>query len=248
MFERLSLPSQTSRWSLGGAAAGSLALHGLALVLALLVIRSAHPATDEPATITVFVPPEPAQAEAPPLPPNFVPLPDEPPTPDFTAADPQLPPPDEVPPPPDFKSPLPRPAPPPPPPRPPPPRPAEAKPHPAPPQQAVATTNPSAPTAAPSAPAPTSSVVAPNWNALLGAWLAAHRAYPEVSRQRGEEGDVTVRFTVAAGGNVVDIAVVHGSGHPALDDAAVGMLRGAVVPPPGAEATRTVHIRFHLND
>jgi periplasmic protein TonB len=82
----------------------------------------------------------------------------------------------------------------------------------------------------------------------VAAWLAAHRRYPEEARRRSVEGDVTVRFSVAADGRVTDVAVVSGSGSSALDGAAVTMLRGATLPPPGIEATRTVRIRYRLSD
>jgi len=232
--ERLGLHVKTSRWGLRGGAAGSLALHALALAMMLLVVRNVHPATEEPTTIIVFLPPEPAAA-TPPLSPDFVPLPEEPPPPDFEMADPKLPAPEEAPPPPDFKS-LPLP------PKPavrPPPRPAQAAPRPAEPPA-------EAPAAVATSVAP--AIVSPDWNALISAWLAAHRRYPEAARQRGEEGDVTVRFSVAADGSVVEVALVQGSGHAVLDEAALAMLRGAAVPAPGAQATRTVRIRFHLSD
>jgi periplasmic protein TonB len=95
---------------------------------------------------------------------------------------------------------------------------------------------------------PPAAAPAPGWNALLAAWLAAHRRYPEDARKRNEEGDVTVRFTVAGDGRVSDVAVVKGSGYGALDNSALGMLRGATLPAPGVEATRTVRIRFRLSD
>ena len=83
---------------------------------------------------------------------------------------------------------------------------------------------------------------------LLAAWLAAHRRYPEDARRRSEQGDVTIRFTVASDGRVSDVAVVKGSGFGALDASALAMLQGATLPPPGIEATRTVRIRFRLSD
>jgi protein TonB len=83
---------------------------------------------------------------------------------------------------------------------------------------------------------------------LLAAWLAAHRRYPEEARRRSQQGDVTVRFTVAADGRVSDVSVTNGSGVGALDAAALAMLQGATVPAPGIEATRTVRIRFRLSD
>ena len=55
-----------------------------------------------------------------------------------------------------------------------------------------------------------------------------------------------VRFTVASDGRVTDVGLVKGSGWSALDASALNMLQGATVPPPGAETTRTVRIRFRL--
>jgi len=91
-------------------------------------------------------------------------------------------------------------------------------------------------------------VVAPGWNALLAAWLAANRRYPEEARRRGVEGEVTVRFSVAADGRVTDVVIAAGSGSSALDGAAVAMLRGARLPPPGTDVTRTIRIRYRLAD
>ncbi len=79
-------------------------------------------------------------------------------------------------------------------------------------------------------------------------WLAAHRIYPAIALSRREQGDVTVRFTVAGNGRVKDVSVLAGSGHSALDKAALAMLRGADVPAPGSEVSRTVAIRYHLAD
>ena len=60
-----------------------------------------------------------------------------------------------------------------------------------------------------------------------------------------------VRFTVASDGRVLNVALVQGSGFPALDEAAQAMLRGASLPPfpPGLaerEITATVPIRYQL--
>lgn len=120
--------------------------------------------------------------------------------------------------------------------------PAVAQPAPSPPAPAVST-SPAAPAAA-NAPA----TVAPGWNALLAAWLAANRRYPDEARRRSEEGEVAVRFTVAPDGRVSEAAVVKGSGFAALDAAALRLLQGATLPAPGIEATRTVRVRFRLGD
>lgn len=121
--------------------------------------------------------------------------------------------------------------------------PAAAQPAPSHPVPAVST-SPAAPAAAANAPA----TVAPGWNALLAAWLAANRRYPDEARRRSEEGEVTVRFTVAPDGRVSEAAVVKGSGFAALDAAALRLLQGATLPAPGIEATRTVRVRFRLGD
>ena len=89
------------------------------------------------------------------------------------------------------------------------------------------------------------------WRTALGNWLAAHKRYPERARQRGDEGTVGIRFTVDAGGRVLDVAVVRSSGSILLDDAARDMLAGQRVPPfPAsmtlAQTTLPVDIRFQL--
>ncbi len=44
--------------------------------------------------------------------------------------------------------------------------------------------------------------------------------YPLLSRQRGDEGVVTVRLRISETGQVTDVDVIATSGHPALDDSA----------------------------
>ncbi len=102
---------------------------------------------------------------------------------------------------------------------------------------------PSAPTA--SAPTPAAQPT-PGWDGLIAAWLASHKSYPEAARSRGEEGEVTVRFTVASDGRVLGVEIVRGSGSAALDDAARTLLGGARVPSPQVPETRTVRLRYHL--
>ncbi len=85
----------------------------------------------------------------------------------------------------------------------------------------------------------------------MGSWLAAHKHYPERARQRGDEGTVGIRFTVDAGGRVLDVAVTRSSGSSLLDDAARDMLAGQRVPPFPASMTLAqialpVSIRFQL--
>jgi protein TonB len=86
------------------------------------------------------------------------------------------------------------------------------------------------------------------WDEILLSWLEAHKTYPEIACRRGQQGTVTLRFSVAADGNVLDVAVVTGSGSPLLDDAAQETLRGAKLPAPGTKLTRTVRLRYRFED
>ncbi len=258
-FERPVGPVRTPAWIIAGAITGALALHGL-VAAALLILAGPQGGAIGEAAITIFIDPG-----APPVATATESAPAPQPEPETAAAAPQpelqesIPPPEpmESLAPPDFSQP---PPPPPPrvePPKPPPPvqkvEPKRAAPAPAAraappspaPGSAPAAAAPSAPSAGPPAAAPS---VAPGWNALLAAWLAAHRRYPEEARKRSEEGDVTIRFTVASDGRVSDVAVVKGSGFGALDNSALSMLQSATLPAPGVEATRTVRIRFRLSD
>ncbi len=87
----------------------------------------------------------------------------------------------------------------------------------------------------------------------MAAWLASHNVYPEEARRRGEQGNVTVRFTVEPSGQVTNVTVVRGSGSPRLDAAAEAMLRNAKLPPfdPAmrqAPITATVPIHYALEE
>jgi protein TonB len=86
---------------------------------------------------------------------------------------------------------------------------------------------PPPPRRAPAAPA----TISPDYRASLVGWIEAHRHYPESARDRGEEGEVLLRFHIERSGRVLDVAVVGISGHPDLDEAALAMMRGAVLPP-----------------
>ncbi len=95
------------------------------------------------------------------------------------------------------------------------------------------------------------SAISSSWSAALSAWLDAHKFYPELAQQRGEQGTVLLRFTVTRDGQVLTVSVIQGSGSEILDRAAVKLLSGAHLPPfphdmPGPEATVTVPIRYLL--
>lgn len=246
--DRPALLRHGARRALGGAVAISIALHVAAIAVAVLAFGRHAPAAEDPAAIMVFVPPAPpapaVEEASESKPPDEPPPEAQPPLPDFAP-----PPPPEALAVPDFK-------PPPPPPvrsPPPKPRPAPAKPVVAAPQPspAPATSAPSPQAVPPVAgtPAPTAAPsIVPGWNVQLAAWLAQHKTYPSAARQRGEEGEVMIRFTVEDNGRVSAVSIDKGSGHPDLDAAALRMLQGATLPAPGAIATRTVRIRFRLDD
>jgi protein TonB len=92
----------------------------------------------------------------------------------------------------------------------------------------------------------------PAWLADVGAWLKAHRSYPETARARGRQGTVVVQITVNPEGRVVSFNLVQGSGTDSLDHAAEALVRDAQLPPfpPHMKLPRqslTVPIRYVLD-
>jgi protein TonB len=126
------------------------------------------------------------------------------------------------------------------------PRPAVAQTPPPPPQPSAPGPAPQAVSPAPAeAPAPQ---VSASWTQALAVWLASHKVYPEEARRRGEQGNVTLRFTVEPSGEVASVAVVHGSGSSRLDTAAEAMLRNATLPrfdPAMRQVPITVTVQIH---
>ena len=59
---------------------------------------------------------------------------------------------------------------------------------------------------------------------------------------------MTLRFKVAVDGRVLDVALVTGSGSPVLDEAAEALLHNAMLPAPHTEISRTVRLRYRLDD
>jgi periplasmic protein TonB len=95
---------------------------------------------------------------------------------------------------------------------------------------------------------PGGAIADPQWNGLFAAWLAARKTYPEAARRRGEQGSVTLRFTVAGDGTVLQVALVTGSGSRVLDAAAQALLSDAKLPAPQTEISRTVRVQYRLGD
>jgi periplasmic protein TonB len=87
-----------------------------------------------------------------------------------------------------------------------------------------------APVRAPNTLSSPAAAPAPSWTNALAIWLQRHRTYPPEARNRNQQGQVTIRFTVMRDGSVSEVRLVQGSGVAVLDDAALAMLRGARVP------------------
>jgi periplasmic protein TonB len=242
-------------------ALGHDGLHPLAIgasavlnVMAIWLVLVAHPAAIPPpdaprpaspgpvlAVVAIPVPPAPGALAALPLPP--------PPSPPFARPAGLMPPPPPPPPSPPFarRAGLVRPLP-----RPPvvhrhprlvsPPPPPDIKPpHPA----------PLAPS--PEAPPMAEPVTAPSWQAQLLAWVEAHKTYPPLALQQGDEGVVVAQFTVDRSGHVSSPVLRRRARAPELNQAVLDMLKGASVPPfpasmTAASVTVTIPIKYSLND
>ena len=81
------------------------------------------------------------------------------------------------------------------------------------------------------APAPGSSAsvarVRASWEKALVKHLDRFKRYPEIARARGNQGEVTVQFTLDRTGQVIAARVVQSSGSTALDEEAIAVLRRA---------------------
>ncbi|MGC9270616.1 energy transducer TonB [Acidiphilium sp.] len=78
----------------------------------------------------------------------------------------------------------------------------------------------------------------PDWESAFNKWVNQHKYYPQAAADQGEQGSVTVSFTVLPNGKIIDLQLVKRSGAPLLDMAWYGLFRGVKVPPfpPGSTA------------
>lgn len=240
-----------SRWARPGGGPGwggaaSLSAHGLVLGVLVWTLAPARPPEPSPPLRVALLWAEPSPAEAarpapaePPLPgpPTLVPAPPDPPG-WATPAPPPVPP---LPPaPPLMLADLPAP----PPPAPPAaaPEPTAEAPRPAP-RPAPAPRRTATPAATPAAnagagPAGPSSPPSPD-----PGFRNIGPAYPELARQRGQEGVVVLELRVSAEGRVLAAEVAQSSGHPMLDAAAQRAAQGWRFRP-ALEAGRPVEARL----
>lgn len=93
----------------------------------------------------------------------------------------------------------------------------------------------------------TAADLTPQWRARLAAHLERHRRYPASARASGVEGVVHLSFTIDPSGRVLAQSVARSSGSPALDQAAIDMIRRASPLPPPPEATASVSVTAPVN-
>ena len=211
------MSSDTLRWGLS--AGFVLAVHA-GILVSVLALDTPPPPAELPGPVLIDLAPMPA---APPPAPEPEPVAEEPPHPE--------PPPPEPPPQVEPEVQLPTVTPPKPPQvKPPSPRLAVVRPRPPEPAQ----TTPVAP-AAPSEPAPeaaprpvaSQSNVMPTFHQRLLRHLDQNKRYPQTSQRRRQQGTAMLRFTMDAEGNVLSFRLEKTSGHEALDEEVLAMIKRA---------------------
>jgi TonB family protein len=73
--------------------------------------------------------------------------------------------------------------------------------------------------------------IGPDWEAALSQWVNERKYYPEPALEMDQQGSVAIRLVVARDGSVLNVTLLQSSGSPFLDQAWLGMFRGARVPP-----------------
>ena len=85
---------------------------------------------------------------------------------------------------------------------------------------------PAAPAQAP-APAASSPAAAANWQSRLLAHLTRFKRYPPAAQMRREQGVALLRFNMTPGGEVLSFRLERCSGHAALDQETLELIRRA---------------------
>ncbi len=76
------------------------------------------------------------------------------------------------------------------------------------------------------------------YGGILGRAIAKHKQYPKIAQMRGWQGDCMLDLKIDSGGNVLSANVKESSGHEALDNQALEMVRKAAPFPTPPEALR----------
>ncbi len=69
-----------------------------------------------------------------------------------------------------------------------------------------------------------------DWMSELNDWVNAHKYYPQAAAEQGQQGAVTIEFTVDRQGNVSGLKMLTSSGYQFLDLAWLGMFQGVQLP------------------
>jgi protein TonB len=77
------------------------------------------------------------------------------------------------------------------------------------------------------------------YGGLLGRAIAKHKSYPKIAQMRGWEGEVMLDLKIDENGNVISAKVRESSGHEALDNQALEMVRKASPFPTPPDALRS---------
>jgi periplasmic protein TonB len=87
-----------------------------------------------------------------------------------------------------------------------------------------------------------------NWDAELQNWVEQRNYYPEMAAELGQQGTSVIRFQVDRAGHVSHLSLVSPTGYALIDQAWLGLFRGADLPrfPPDATSdTITVTYSMH---
>jgi protein TonB len=76
------------------------------------------------------------------------------------------------------------------------------------------------------------------YGGILGRAIARHKQYPKIAQMRGWQGDCMLDLKIDSSGNVLSANVKESSGHEALDNQALEMVRKATPFPTPPEALR----------
>lgn len=90
----------------------------------------------------------------------------------------------------------------------------------------------------------------------LAIWLDRHKRYPAIARRRGQEGEISVRFSINAAGELLSHQLISPSAHTSLNMAVIKMLQNASpMPTVPAELQNgkstfdyTIPVHFKLNN
>jgi protein TonB len=92
----------------------------------------------------------------------------------------------------------------------------------------------------------TSSAALASYNQLVAAHLQRFKQYPSASRAAGEQGTSRLSFTLSRSGQVLSSRLAGSSGHPALDNETVAMVRRAQPFPPIPSELKQASISFSV--